>query len=42
MPNTYQQGALCDELGSTSTQINKQAVTETHWDLGQETYILQD
>lgn len=31
-----------DELGSTPTQINKQAVTETPWDLGQTTHMLQD
>lgn len=42
MPNTHQQGALCDELGSNPTQINKQAVTQTRWDLGHETHMLQD
>lgn len=42
MPNTHQQGPLSDELGSTPTQINKQAVTQTQWDLGHETHMLQD
>jgi len=41
MPNTYQQGAVFDELGSIPTQINKQAVTETQWDLGQENHMLR-
>lgn len=42
MPNTYQQGAMFDELDSTSTQINQKSATEILWELGLKTHMLKE